>query len=70
MFIELEDPTLRRDLIRFLRARDYLAIEEAEQVVAVPLEAVDRRTDRERAERDLDEWRLEHPGVRVEIVAD
>ena len=70
MFIQIDDTSLRGDLVRFLRERDYLAIEEAGQVVAVPLESVDKHADRMRAERDLEAWRGDHPGVRVEIVAD
>lgn len=70
MFIEISDPTLRRDLVEFLRSKDYLAIEERGQIVAVPLDPLNVSADRRRAERDLEEWRGSHPGIRVEIVAD
>jgi hypothetical protein len=70
MFIEVSDPTLTGDLIQFLRARAYLAIEERGQIVAVPINAVTASADRRRAERDLDEWRAKHPGILVEVVAD
>jgi hypothetical protein len=70
MFIEISDPALTEELIQFLRSRDYLAIEERGQIVAVPINAVNTSADRRRGERDLDEWRAKHPGVRVEIVAD
>ena len=70
MFIEISDPILRRDLIEFLRSKDYLAIEERGQIVAVPLDPLNVSADRRRAERDLEEWRASHPGIRVEIVAD
>jgi hypothetical protein len=70
MFLQISDPALNRDLVTFLRARNYLAIEERGQVVVVPLQAVSRTADRRRTEGDLDEWRSRNPGVRVEIVAD
>jgi hypothetical protein len=70
MFLQISDPALNRDLVAFLRARNYLAIEERGQVVVVPLQAVSRAADRRRTEGDLDEWRSRNPGVRVEIVAD
>jgi hypothetical protein len=70
MFIEISDPDLTEELIDFLRARDYLAVEERGQVVAVPINAVNASADRRRGERDLVDWRARHPGVRAEIVAD
>jgi hypothetical protein len=70
MFIEISDSALTEELIGFLRARGYLAIEERGQVVAVPINAVSASADRRRGQRDLDEWRARHPGVRAEIVAD
>jgi hypothetical protein len=70
MFIEISDPALVRDLIEFLRERNYLAVEEWGHIVAVPLQPQNRASDRRRCERDLGEWRIAHPGVRVAIIAD
>ncbi len=70
MFIEISDSALTSDLIQFLRGRNYLAIEERGQIVAVPLNALSTTADRHRGERDLDAWRQLHPGVRVGVVAD
>jgi len=69
MIIEISDPALVSELVEFLRLKDYLAIEERGQIVAIPLDPVNVSTDRRRGERDLDEWRTRHPGVGVEIVA-
>ena len=68
MRVRVSDPTLTRDLIRFLRRHDYLAIEEEEPefIEAVPINSVSARADRNRLRRHLDEWQAEHPGVMAE----
>jgi hypothetical protein len=69
MIIEISDPALTSELVEFLRTKDYLAIEERGQIVAIPLDPVNVAADRRRGDRDLQEWRATHPGVGVEIVA-
>ena len=68
--INLSNPTFRHDLVRFLRDRGYLAIEEWDQIVAVPLPSLGASGDQRRVERDLAEWHVKHPGAQATVVAD
>ena len=64
MRIELTEPRATRDLVRFLRDRDYLAVEEPGGVVeVVPIQVVSELADRARTLRDLGAWLAQHPGV-------
>ena len=67
MRVRVSDPTLTRDLIRFLRRHEYLAVEEEPEFIeAVPINSVSARADRNRLRGHLDEWQAEHPGVTAE----
>ena len=64
MRIRLSDVRAARHLVRFLRDRDYLAVEHADGVVeAVPIQSVSEPADRERTLRDLDVWLSGQPDV-------
>ena len=64
MRIQLTEPRAARELVRFLRDRDYLAVEESGGVVeAVPIQVVSEPADRARTLRDLDAWLAENPDV-------
>jgi hypothetical protein len=71
MRIRIDDPPSARDLVRFLRRRDYLAVEESEGLVeAVPINSVSERADRVRTLRELSDWMAQHPGVSAEPADD
>ena len=56
-----------KDLVRFFRRRDYLAVEAEPGVVEVlPISGADEPADRARTLHDLDEWKAQNPGVEVE----
>jgi hypothetical protein len=53
-----------RDLVRFFRRREYLAVEHEPGIVeVVPINSVSEPADRLRTLRDLAEWTARHPGV-------
>lgn len=69
MRLRVSDSRLARDLVRFFRARDYLAVEEGAGLVAVvPINAVSERADRISILREVEEWLAAHPDVRVEPI--
>ncbi len=70
MQVRLSDPARKRDLIRYLRARDYLAVDEDGAVVAVPINSVSERADLLRLTRDLREWQSQHPGVLASLTVE
>jgi hypothetical protein len=70
MRVRLSDPALTRQLIRYLRARHYLAVTEDGAVTAVPINAVSERADVARFKRDLAEWQAEYPGVLASVAVE
>jgi hypothetical protein len=68
MFIQLSDPAFAAEFVRFFQAKDYFAVEEAGEIVLLPLQAMNGTSDRSCTERDLDVWRSLYPAVDVEIV--
>ena len=71
MRVRLSDPSVTPDLVRFLRERDFLAVEEERAIVGVaPIDAISPRADRVRVKRALNEWRARHPEVEIEILAE
>ncbi len=67
MQVRLSDPVLTRDLVRYLRARHYLAVDQGGAIVAVPINAISERADVARFKRDLAEWQAEYPGVLASV---
>ncbi len=64
MRTRLSDGRAARDLVRFLRDRDYLAVEVTHGVVeAVPIQSVGDDLDRTRTLADVDIWLATRPGV-------
>ena len=63
MRVRLSEPARTRDLIRYLRAKDYLAVEEDGAVIAVPIRAVSERADLKRFALDVAQWQADHRGV-------
>ncbi|MBA2616376.1 MAG: hypothetical protein H0U90_11490 [Actinobacteria bacterium] len=58
-----------KDLVRFFRRRDYLAVEAEPGVVeVVPIDAVSEVAGRARTLLDLKAWKAEHPDVTIEPV--
>jgi hypothetical protein len=66
MRIYVSDPAAAKELTRFFRRRDYLAVVSGPGLVDVaPIQSVDARHDLARTRRDLDEWAAENPNVRA-----
>jgi hypothetical protein len=65
MRVQISDPKLRADLVRYLRWLEYLAVEEGEGVTVVPINVLSARGDEARLVRDIEAWRTEHPGAEV-----
>jgi hypothetical protein len=64
MKLDVNESRGARDLVRFFRRREYLAVEQEPGVIeVVPIDSVSERADRSRTLRDLEEWRLNHPGI-------
>jgi hypothetical protein len=64
MRTRLNDGRAARDLVLFLRDRDYLAVEVADGIVeAVPIQSVGDELDRTRTLADVDIWLATRPGV-------
>lgn len=62
MRLHVSESAAVRDLVRFLRTRDYLAVDEGDGMVeVVPIGSVSEAADRARLLRDLDEWRTGRP---------
>jgi hypothetical protein len=62
MQIQISDPRAAKDLTRFFRSREYLAVERTKGVLeVVPIQAVGQRADRRRTLRDLAEWAAANP---------
>jgi hypothetical protein len=68
MRVTISDPKLTADLVRFLRAREYLAIEEGDGITVVPIHVMTRHADRARVERDVRSWLSEHAGVAADVI--
>jgi hypothetical protein len=43
MRIQISDPTLQRDLVRYLRSLEYLAVEEGDGMTVVPIKVLSER---------------------------
>ena len=66
MRFQVDDPRRAKELVRFFRRQGYLAVASDDGAVdAMPIDAVDDRTDRARTLRDLGLWQAEHPDVTV-----
>jgi hypothetical protein len=66
--IHVRDAEAARNLVRFFRARDYLAVADLTGVVDVaPIATEGEEADRERTLRDLAAWCADHRGVEVRV---
>ena len=69
MRFRIEDPRAAKDLVRFFRRRDYLAVQADDgSIEVVSIQSVSERGDRTRTLRDLDEWKAANPDVTVETL--
>jgi hypothetical protein len=68
MRIRVSDPRKSRELVRFLRGREYLAVAHHDgPVEAVPINSISERADRVRMLRDLADWMAENPGLEATL---
>jgi hypothetical protein len=70
MRLRIDPPTLRDDLLEFLRASGCLALTEGSNLIETQLlNSVSDRHDRAVLAGFVESWRARHPDVRVEIVS-
>ncbi len=67
MRLHISDPRETRDLVRFFRRREYLAVEHERGILeVVPINSLTDRAERLRTLHDLAEWKAAYPGVEAE----
>jgi hypothetical protein len=68
MRLYVPDSQAARDLVRFFRARGYLAVADpGGEVEVVPIASRGEAADRASTLRDLAAWRADHPGVAADV---
>lgn len=56
MRVTISDTKLMPELVRYLRAREYLAVEEGGAVTVVPIHVMTKHAGRGRVEREVQSW--------------
>jgi hypothetical protein len=69
MRIYVPDSEAARDLVRFFRARNYLAVADpGGEVEVVPIAGRGETADRASTLSDLAAWRADHPGIAAAVM--
>ena len=70
MRLKIDPPTLRDDLLEFLRGAGCLALMEGSNAIETHLlNSVSDRHDRAVLAGLVESWRVRHPGARVDVVS-